>query len=222
MSNNLFIGVQADLRPIAPSLKNYLAKQPPFDRCIVRAPLGLDMSASRPLQFDDVLKKNGSHLAGPLLGSVCMFIGAPDLVPQPDWHKITQVIDAWDTFFGIKALCFEAMEHWNAQFQFAYACCKIAGIKVMVEGIPTPEIPLDVEILLQSQRYVNNYRRGNLTRNYKYNVIVRRDALQYAGVFKGLFGTAPNTLDELQAKIESTGAEVFRYPTKGKVGEDVD
>ena len=214
MSNNLFIGVQSDLRPIAPSLKNYLAKQPAFDRCIVRAPLGLDMSASRPLQFTDVLTDSVTHLAGPIPTNVYMFIGAPDLVIQSDWYKIAKVIDAWGSFFGVQSLCFEAMEHWNEQFRFAYECCRIAGIKVMVEGIPTPEIPLDVEILLQSQRYVNNYRRGNLTRNYKYNVIVRRDSLQYAGVFKGLFGTAPNTLDELQAKIESTGAEVFRYPTR--------
>lgn len=211
MARNLFVGVQSDLRPIAPSLVAYLAKQLAFDQCVVRAPMGLDMSEERPLQFSDVLFKETKHLEGGIADNVTLFIGAPDLVQLDSWYIIAKVIDTWGGL-GIKSLCFEAMTAWNPQFRFAYECSRIAGIRVMVEGIPTSGMPLDLEVLLQSQRYANNLRLNQLDKRYQYNVIVRRDALRYSGVFKGLFGKAPKTLDELQKLLESTGAEVFRYP----------
>lgn len=208
---NLFVGVQSTLEPIAPSLTKFLIKQGSFDNCIIRAPLGLKLNLQRPLQFDDILWNGPTEHLDISLKNLTMFIGAPDLVPTTKWELIANTIGAWYEL-DCKSICFEAMIVWNAQFQFAYDCCKIAGIKVMVEGIPTPEMPTDIEILLQSQRYVNNLRLGNLSLGYEYSVIVRKDALKFSGVFKGLFKTEPTSLDDLQAKIESSGARVFRYP----------
>lgn len=210
---NLFIGVQSDLRPIKPSLFDYLASLPKFDRCIVRAPMGLKLDQFRPLQFDDVLTGNTDHLQNSL-DNVTVFIGSPDLIPASSWLRISQTIEAW-YLLGCRSICFEAMVEWNKQFQFAYDCCKIANIKTMAEGIPTNNTPLDTEILLSSQRYVHRFRIGELQKGYNYNVIVRRDSLKFPGVYKGLFGKIPETLDELQNLIQSTGAEVFRYDIEG-------
>lgn len=216
---NLFVGVQADLRPIAPSLRKYLQAQKPWERCIVRAPMGLKLADARPLQFNDVLFENTSHLKDlSQVAGLTLFIGAPDLVYRSQWGVIAEVVDMW-AFLGVGSLCFEAMTEWNSQFRFAYECCKIAGIDVMVEAVPSAhEVPAGCEILLQSQRYANHLRRGKLPKDYVYNVLVRKDALKFSGVFKGAFGKVPQTLNDLHGMLEATGANVFRYP--GSITEE--
>jgi hypothetical protein len=231
---NLFIGVQANLQPIAPSLSDYLDSQQPWEKCIVRAPLGLHLDKQRPLQFTDVLTADLTHLDDVDWEGVTVFIGSPYLVAESAWPVIAQVISKWQQV-GVRSICFEDMREWDAQFDFAYECCRIAGINVMVEGIPNNDTPFGgiggIDILLSAQRYVNHYRRGNLSEYYEYNVIIRRDSLKFGGVYRGLFGKTPETLDELQTLIEGTGANVYRYPsakkeettidTETKIGESV-
>jgi len=208
---NVFVGVQSDLRPIAKSLKAYLAKLEPFDRCIVRAPFGLDTSLDRPLQFDSVEKYFGDHLDAGDDPRVTLFIGAPDLVPINYWTDISDVIFQMRKLCS--SICFEAMAQWNAQFRFACECCSIAEFSsVMVEGILPASAPSNVEILLRAQRYA--HRLPEIDAEISRHVILREtDATKYAGVFRGRFGRGIETTDQLQEKLEATGAVVYRYPS---------
>lgn len=218
----LFVGVQANLRPIYPSLRKYLANRElgPFDQVMIRAPFGLadDSDNNRKLQFDDILQGVPDYID--TFDKCTFFIGSPYLANN--WYDIASVIDCWYSM-GCRSLCFEGLDQrgWNAQWEFCYQCCSIAGIEMFAEGIPRHTglpVPLKVGLIIRDQRAARwSYRTDadeisfNAVPNQKH-VIIRPDALKGKNtILREAFGKKPATLDELQLAFENLGVTCWRY-----------